>query len=624
MPVDAIEHRVATGVFCMKTNPVLMRYVKNCTFNIFYPLHYLFALFVKSSAGFAKTVSSNVIELCLVIIFCKICLLLSGDIELNPGPNPNESSHTCSLDASVSILHHNIRSLRNKIDDIVSIVDEYDIVCFTETHLDHTITNDNIVLPGFNPVPFRLDRNSRGGGIILYYKDHISISHRSDLQVNGVEAMWFEIKTKVGNLLLNVIYRSQIEAGPNFWNLYNQMVSNALDYSGKLITLGDFNIDFLGRLPVDVEDIINLFGLQNKIYDPTRYGHNSFSLLDPILVTDSVSVLESNTIPIDRTISDHDPTYIVVDCGFKSGKSFKRKVWLYNRANWELFRDRVSDTDWNDIINQQATVDEACVHFTGTFMNIAQECIPTNMVTIRQNDKIWMTSELRREMRVRDRLRKISMKNKTPVKERKYKQQRNKVNNLKKIAKAEFYVSIDDSLPDLKQSNSKQYWKIMKLLLKGEGCNNDFPPMRSPTDANPTTFDNAQKGNLLNDYFCSISDLHDDDIPLPDFDDRGGNVLSSIPVILQDIIDVLSLLNPNKAVGHDSISNRMLKEVRNEVAYPISLLLKRSFDEKKFPKTWKLAHVIPVFKSGDRTLVSNYRPIALLCTLSKVFEKNSL
>ncbi len=374
-------------------------------------------------------------------------------------------------------------------------------------------------------------------------------------------------------------------------------------------------------MPVDVEDIINLFGLENKIYDPTRYGHNSFSLLDPILVTDSVTVLESNTIPIDRNISDHDPTYIVVDCGYKCGASFQRKVWLYNQGNWDLFRDRVSDTDWDVIINDQPTVDEACTNFTENFMNIAHECIPTNMVTIRQNDKIWMTSEIRREIRVRERLRKMYLKNKTPTKERKYKQQRNKVNNLKKIAKSEFHVSINESFPDLKQTNSKQYWKTMKLLLKGEGSNYDLPPMRRPDDADPTAFDNATKGNLLNDYFCSISDLRDSDIPLPDFDDRGGNVLSSIPVILQDIIDLLSLLDPNKAVGHDLISNRMLREVRNEVANPISLLLQRSFDEKTFPKPWKLAHVIPIFKSGDRTLVSNYRPIALLCTLSKVFEK---
>ena len=51
-------------------------------------------------------------------------------------------------------------------------------------------------------------------------------------------------------------------------------------------------------------------------------------------------------------------------------------------------------------------------------------------LTIRPNDKIWMTSEIRKEIRIRDRLRKKYIKNKIGTNERKYKNQRNKVNNL--------------------------------------------------------------------------------------------------------------------------------------------------------------------------------------------------
>ena len=48
----------------------------------------------------------------------------------------------------------------------------------------------------------------------MYFKDNINIVPRTDLQVDGMEAMWFEIKSKVGNILLNIIYRSQIEPDP--------------------------------------------------------------------------------------------------------------------------------------------------------------------------------------------------------------------------------------------------------------------------------------------------------------------------------------------------------------------------------------------------------------------------
>jgi hypothetical protein len=80
-----------------------------------------------------------------------------------------------------------------------------------------------------------------------------------------------------------------------------------------------------------------------------------------------------------------------------------------------------------------------------------------------------MTSEIRKEIRIRDRLRKKYITNKIGRNERKYKNQRNKVNNFKKSAKENFYVNINESLCELKNTNSKQYWKTIKMLIKGEG-----------------------------------------------------------------------------------------------------------------------------------------------------------
>ena len=264
---------------------------------------------------------------------------------------------------------------------------------------------------------------------------------------------------------------------------------------------------------------------------------------------------------------------------------------------------------------EHPTVDSACELFPGKFMEIEHECIGTNTVTIRPNDKISMTSEIRRELRVRDRLRKKFIQSKSIFNERKYKDQRNKVNNLKKSAKIEFYVSINETLSDLKNVNSKQYWKTIKMLIKGECSCSDLPPIRLPHEISPSTFDNIDQCN--NHYFCSISDLQDEHTELPDFDNRGRNTLTEINIQYQEILDVISLLNTNKPVGPDRINNRMLKEVMHEVTHPLCLL----FNKSKFPKDWKLAHVIPIFKSGDTSLVSNYRPIALLCTVSKIFEK---
>jgi hypothetical protein len=68
------------------------------------------------------------------------------------------------------------------------------------------------------------------------------------------------------------------------------------------------------------------------------------------------------------------------------------------------------------------------------------------------------------------------------------------------------------------------------------------------------SYEGVEKCEILNKYFCSIADLEDDGIDLPDFDDRGCNTLTTIVMSEQDVMDVLNILDPNKAVGPDIIS----------------------------------------------------------------------
>ena len=75
-------------------------------------------------------------------------------------------------------------------------------------------------------------------------------------------------------------------------------------------------------------------------------------------------------------------------------------------------------------------------------------------------------------------------------------------------------------------------------------------------------YDNKEKCDTLNKYFCSVTNLVDDDKNLPDFDDRGRETLCEIIIFEQDVIDIISTLNPNKAVGPDIISNKMLIAVK--------------------------------------------------------------
>ena len=88
----------------------------------------------------------------------------------------------------------------------------------------------------------------------------------------------------------------------------------------------------------------------------------------------------------------------------------------------------------------------------------------------------------------------------------------------------------------------------------------------------------------------------------------------SIP-LKKKFFSALSILDSNKAVGADFISNKVLKECAQSLCEPLSRLFNMSFTQCIFPATWKGANVV------NRHLVSNYRPVSLLSNLSKVMEK---
>ena len=86
----------------------------------------------------------------------------------------------------------------------------------------------------------------------------------------------------------------------------------------------------------------------------------------------------------------------------------------------------------------------------------------------------------------------------------------------------------------------------------------------------------------------------------------------------------MEVLNPNKASGDDGMSHKMLRGVSKSVSKPLCILMNRSFEEGIFPDIWKFANVIPIFKKGDKSQPSNYRPVALLCFIGKLQERTVL
>jgi hypothetical protein len=137
--------------------------------------------------------------------------------------------------------------------------------------------------------------------------------------------------------------------------------------------------------------------------------------------------------------------------------------------------------------------------------------------------------------------------------------------------------------------------------------------------------ESLQKANCFNDYFakqCSLSDMASYEEPesLLQF------IQDSLSVIDFDLINIYEdlSLDVSKATGPDLIGNRILKNCAAPLAMPLQLLLKILLDQEQFPSIWKDSNVIPVHKKSSRQLVDNYRPISLLCNMSKIYEKKSI
>ena len=81
------------------------------------------------------------------------------------------------------------------------------------------------------------------------------------------------------------------------------------------------------------------------------------------------------------------------------------------------------------------------------------------------------------------------------------------------------------------------------------------------------------------------------------------------------------MLHDLNVCGPYSLSSHVLKECVPELAPSLAHLFTRSFQSGCIPVQWKQGNVVPVHKKGDKSQVSNYRPISLLCILSIVMEK---
>ena len=87
------------------------------------------------------------------------------------------------------------------------------------------------------------------------------------------------------------------------------------------------------------------------------------------------------------------------------------------------------------------------------------------------------------------------------------------------------------------------------------------------------------------------------------------------------IVETIDNLKCKSSYGVDKISNNLLKDIKSDIAKPLALIINQCINAGIFPEKMKIARVLPIYKKNENYLFGNYRPVSLLPSLSKVFER---
>ena len=327
-------------------------------------------------------------------------------------------------------------------------------------------------------------------------------------------------------------------------------------------------------------------GLVPTITRPTRITHATATLIDNLYV--SVKRLDNLVSGIlVEDLSDHFPVFVFI--GKNRSKPKKVPTFEYRKLDTtatDQIRNLLHATDWSPLLS--LNIEEQYNFVNNTLKEYINICAPTKLATIPAKYAIreqWMSKGLLRSSIHLNKLRKKDIGKSNSIR---YKLYRNLYNRLVRIAKANYYATLINKY----KGDICQTWKVLNEVIGKR---------KSTTNCMIFNIKNAPSSDkqLISHSFCDY------------FTNLGQKCASKI------IVDIVAII----CSGHDGISSKLVKDLKDALASPISTIINNSLTTGYAPDMAKLAKVIPIYKTKDKKNIENYRPISLLPVISKILEK---
>ena len=495
-------------------------------------------------------------------------------------------------------------------------------------------------IPNFTLHPVNLYDNT-GRGIAVY--THQSLD-KSTIQIKSThdfeEVCLLEIRLRGGDtMLFGCCYRSPTateDSDSNNSKLIRLMKCISLKKYSHICIVGDFNykqIDWSAwktKLSDSsneanfIEGVRDSYFYQN-VQNPTRRrGKDDPSVLDLIFTNEEMQVSEiTHGAPSGK--SDHD----VLSFSFNCYVDFVRKKdrHIFERGDYTAMRDSESIKTWKEEFLKSAeagsTPETLWRSLKAQLHQLTKAFVPietaTNKPTWKDKGSIPIDDKARQAIKKKESSHRKWMAAKRggadedPIRKQ-YNKDRNTVKTLLRKAKRRFERDIAMKA----KTEPKAFWGHTRRKLKTK--TGVAPLLSDPKDSSSMKFDENEKANILLSQFSSVF-TREPEGEIPRIKPRTNSKIPDLIITVTMVLEALKNINANKSCGPDNLHPRLLLELADNIALPVTILFNATLKDGTIPKDWKMAFITGIFKKGSKHLPENYRPISLTSILCKIMEK---